>query len=94
MSEGEYYHVSITTRSDRGNHEIKLDLSKEQLTERFLKPYENGTAIIVNGKSIEPDDIERIKINITDVDSSRLLPQLKHPRRFLLGLIVPVKSVS
>ena len=76
MSEGEYYHVSITTKSDRGNHEIKLDLSKEQLTERFLKPYENGTAIMVNGKSIEPDDIERIKINRTDVDCSILFPEI------------------
>lgn len=76
MSEDEYYHVRITTKSDRGNDEVKLDLSKEQLTERFLKPYENGTIIIVNGKPIESDDIERFKINRTDVDSSRLLPQI------------------
>ena len=72
MSEGEYYHVRITTKSDRGHNEVKLDLSKEQLTVRFLNPYEYGTNIIVNGKSIEPDDIERIEISITDVDSSRL----------------------
>jgi len=69
MSENEYYHVSITTKSDRGNDEVKLDLSKKQLTERFLKPYENGNIILVNGKPIESDDIERIKINRTDVDS-------------------------
>ncbi|MCD4843294.1 MAG: nucleotide-binding protein [Methanosarcinales archaeon] len=77
MSEAEYYHVRITTKSDRRHNEIKLDLSKEQLTEKFLNPYEYGTNIIVNGKSIEPDDIERIKINRTDVDSSRLLPQIR-----------------
>jgi len=76
MSEDEYYHVRITTKSDRGNDEVKLDLSKEQLTERFLIPYENGTVITVNGKSIEPDDIERIKINRTNDNSSRLLPQI------------------
>ena len=76
MSEDEYYHVRITTKSNRGNDELKLDLLKKQLTERFLIPYENGTVIIVNGKSIEPDDIERIKINRTNVDSSRLLPQI------------------
>lgn len=76
MSEDEYYHVRITTKSNRGNDELKLDLSKEQLAERFLIPYENGTVITVNGKSIETDDIERIKINRTDVDCSTLFPEI------------------
>ena len=76
MSEDEYYHVRITTKSNRGNDERKLDLSNKQLTKRFLIPYENGTVITVNGKSIEPDDIERIKINRTNDNSSRLLSQI------------------
>jgi len=80
MIEAEYYHVRITTKSNRWGDEIKLDLSKEQLTERFLIPYENGTVITANGKSIEPKDIGRIKINRTDVDSSRLLPQIRAER--------------
>jgi len=80
MSVDEYYHVRITTKSNRGDDEVKLDLSKEQLTERFLKPYENGTVITINGKPIESDDIERIKINRTDVDSSKLLPQIRAKR--------------
>jgi hypothetical protein len=80
MSEAEYYHVRITTKSNLGNDELKLDLSKEQLTERFLIPYENGTVITVNGKSIEPDDIERIKINRTNDNSSRLLLQIRAER--------------
>ena len=77
MSEDEYYHVRITTKSNRGNDERKLDLSNKQLTKRFLIPYENGTVITVNGKPIESDDIERIKINRTDVNSSRLLSQIR-----------------
>jgi len=81
MSKDEYYHVRITTKSNRWiDDEVKLDLSKEQLTEKFLNPYECGTAIFVNGKTIGPDDIERIKISITDVDSSILLPQIKAKR--------------
>ena len=80
MNKNEYYHIRITTKSDRWGDEIKLDLSKEQLIERYLKPYENGTIIIVNGKTVEPDDIERIKINRTDADSSRLLPQIRAER--------------
>ena len=80
MSEDEYYHVRITTKSDRGNDEVKLDLSKKQLTKKFLKPYENGNVILVNGKPIESDDIERIEINRTDVDSLILLPQIRAER--------------
>ena len=91
MSEDEYYHVRITTKSDRGNSELKLDLSKKQLTERFLIPYENGTVITVNGKPIEPDDIERIKINRTDVDSSRLISQIRAERN-ANGGILPISD--
>ena len=91
MSEDEYYHVRITTKSNRGDDELKLDLSKEQLTERFLIPYENGTVITVNGKSIEPDDIERIKINRTNDNSSRLLPQIR-AERSANGVMVPISD--
>ena len=91
MSEDEYYHVRITTKSNRGNDELKLDLSKKQLTERFLIPYENGTVITVNGKSIEPDDIVRIKINRTNDNSSRLLPQIR-AERSENGVMVPISD--
>jgi len=91
MSEEGYYHVRITTKSNRGDDEIKLDLSKEQLTERYLNPYENGTIIIVNGKSIESDDIEQIKINRTDVDSSILIPQIRF-ERIARGLGIPISD--
>ena len=91
MSEAEYYHVRITTKSNRENDEIKLDLSKEQLTERFLNPYKYGTNIFVNGKSIEPNDIERIKINRTNEDSSRLMLQIMAEKR-ANGIVVPISN--
>ena len=91
MSEEEYYHVRITTKSDRRHDEVKLDLSKEQLTERFLNPYEYGTNIIVNGKSIEPNDIERIKLNRTNKDSSRLLPQIR-AEIIASGIVIPISD--
>ena len=91
MNEDEYYHVRITAKSNIGNDELKLDLSKEQLTERFLIPYENGTVITVNGKSIEPNDIERIKINKTNDNSSRLLPQIRAERN-ANGVMVPISD--
>ena len=91
MSEEEYYHVRITTKSDRGNDEVKLDLSIEQISERFLIPYENGIIIIINGKSIEPDDIERININRTNDDSSILIPRIRAEKR-ASGVCVPISD--
>lgn len=91
MSEAEYYHIRISTKSDRRNNEIKLDLSKEQLTKRFLIPYENGTMITINGKSIKSDDIDRFKINVTDIDSYRLLPQIRAERE-ASAVMVPISD--
>ncbi len=68
------YHVRITPRSDRSHDEVKLDLTKEQLEERFLNPYVEGRPIVIGGKTIPPDDIERIRINYTDETSEQLLP--------------------
>ena len=58
-----YYHVRIRHEIFNRRDELKLDLSEEKLRNQFIAPYENGENIIVNGKTILPDDIERIKIN-------------------------------
>lgn len=86
MSREGYFHVIITTISNRGENEIDLDLSKEQLTERYLNPYENGINITLNGKSIKPDDIERVKIYVTDL---MLIPQIR-PKRTARGIGLPI----
>lgn len=72
-----YYHVRITQKSHRVTDELKLDLSEEKLRNQFIAPYENGENIIVNGKTISSDDIERIKINKTDVSSAKLIPIIR-----------------
>jgi predicted nucleotide-binding protein len=74
------YHVRITPRSDRSEDEVKLDLTKEQLEERFLRPYREGRPITIGGKTIAPDDIERIHINYTDENSEQLLPTIRAER--------------
>lgn len=68
------YHVRITPRSDRSHTEVKLDLTKEQLEERFLTPYREGRPIIMGGKTINANDIERIRISETQMSSRELLP--------------------
>ena len=60
-----YYHVIINQKSDRYYSENKTDLSLDQLTERFIDPYEQGNPIIVNGKTINLVDIKRISVYLS-----------------------------
>lgn len=72
-----YYHVKIRQKSSKGNDELKVDLSEEKLLSQFIVPYENGENIFVNGKNIPPEDIERIKINKTEMNSAELIPLIR-----------------
>jgi hypothetical protein len=76
-----YYHVRITQKSNKSNDEVKVDLSKERLVSQFISPYENGEPIIVNGKTVTPDDIERITISETQEESKNIIPILKQEDR-------------
>ena len=75
-----FYHVRITSKSNRWGEEVKLDLSEDQLRDQFLSPYENDEPIVVRGKTIPTDDIERISITRTEVDSSKIFPAVKAER--------------
>lgn len=67
-----YYHVKIMQKSNKKTEEKKFDLSREKLLSQFIVPYENGEDIIINGKAIPIDDIERIKIRETFENSSKI----------------------
>ena len=77
----EYYHVRVTQKSDRSHDEVRLDLTREELEGRFLAPYRRGLPIIIGGKSIQNDGIERIRITKTDQDSSHLGKVVEEERR-------------
>jgi len=68
-----YYHIRITTKSNPSHDEVKFDLNEEKVHEQILIPYRNNNPIVINGKVIYPDDIERIRINRTNAESSFLL---------------------
>lgn len=72
-----YYHVRITQASSQSRDETKTDLSEEELNERFLKPYELGASVIINGKTIPPDDIERIRISRSEPLAHHFIEILK-----------------
>ena len=57
-----HYHVIIEVKDDDYYGEYKTDLTKEQLTSRFIKPYEEGQPIIINGRTIKPESLSLIHI--------------------------------
>lgn len=72
-----YYHVIIKPKSDKFYGECKTDLTKEQLISRFIEPYEQGMPIVINGKTIQPNDLERIRIAESEKTIESFIPQIK-----------------
>ena len=57
-----FFHVIIKTKQDKRYGECKTDLTREQLISRFIDPYDFCRPIMINGKSVSPEQIERITI--------------------------------
>ncbi len=72
-----FYHVIIKPKSDKYYGEYKTDLTKEQLISRFVEPYEQGMPIVINGKTVQPNDLERITISKSEKTIESFIPQLK-----------------
>ena len=63
------YHVHITSKNPaagKRRSENELDLSAEELEERFLKPYRAGSPIVIRGHTITISDLDRIMVFQTD----------------------------
>lgn len=72
-----FYHVIIKPKSDKYYGEYKTDLTKEQLISRFVEPYEQGLPIVINGKTVQPNDLERITISKSEKIIESFIPQIK-----------------
>lgn len=72
-----FYHVIIKPKSDKYYGEYKTDLTKEQLISRFVEPYEQGMPIVINGKTVQPNDLERITISKSERTIESFIPQIK-----------------
>ena len=84
VSEMSYYHVRISSKSNPSQTEVELDLSVEELTERFVDPFGRGQPIIISGRVISPDDIERITVSESEEDTTYLNKVLTRQRRHFL----------
>ncbi len=67
-----YYHIRITPKSTPSQTEVELDISSDELRDRFVSPYNRGLSIVISGKTVPSGDIDRILINETEQDSTYL----------------------
>ena len=71
------YHIRISLKSQKSSDESKTDFSEEQLQVRIIEPYEKGEPIILNGKTIQPSDIDRIRISQSPETSEQIIQRIK-----------------
>ena len=68
------FHARITLKSS--DVETKCDMSEADLQSRIIKPYEDSSPIILNGKTIRSEEIERVQISKSDSNSAELIAQI------------------
>jgi hypothetical protein len=79
-----FYNVRIETHSSKTRDEVRLGLSRDELQAELIEPYEAGQPVFVNGRTIPTEDLVRIRITETELNSNDLLKitraeQLKSP---------------
>jgi predicted nucleotide-binding protein/ElaB/YqjD/DUF883 family membrane-anchored ribosome-binding protein len=74
------YHVRITPREKNSGIEVMMDLECSEVEARFLVPYRQELPIIINGRTFDPGDIERIAIARSTESSGLLIDRIKSKR--------------
>lgn len=72
-----YYHVQVTTKTGHSRIEVELDVSGEELETRFVKPYRLGRPIVVSGRTVTAQELERIQITETPSDSNAVNGEIR-----------------
>ncbi|MFI3014216.1 hypothetical protein ACH7BS_24175 [Klebsiella aerogenes] len=70
-----YTHVIVTMKAEGKNKpviHIEADLNEAFVVENIVKPYVNGYPIFVDGARSCSDDIQKIAVYQSDVDSQQL----------------------
>ena len=63
-SQRNYYHVRLTPKSNPSSREVSLDLSLEELNARVIEPYNKGQILIISGKAITAENVDRILVTV------------------------------
>ena len=75
-----YHHIRITSKSKPNQTEVALDLSLQMLMDRYVSPYRKGQPILIRGRTIASNDLERLQISVTEEDSSVLREIVRQER--------------
>jgi predicted nucleotide-binding protein len=73
-----YYHVYVwhCDKKSHWNETYELDFSIEDLMERIVSPFLEGSAFMCGGQPVDTALVKTIKISSTDEPSSKLSPRL------------------
>lgn len=69
------YHIKLMHRIDRG--ECKSDISEEELTTRYVEPYIYGETIVINGTTLDPKELWRIKITQSEESIEKVIKEIE-----------------
>lgn len=72
-----YYHIKISTNSGHYLTELKTDLSKEQLNDRFLSRIKVQKNLTINGRSVKFSEIVRVQIYQSEENTNYLINDMK-----------------
>ena len=89
-----FYHVRITPASSPSREEVRVDLSRDELMERFVIPYLKGNTLVISGRSLPSNEIQRIRISKSDQDSKRLGEATRAERRSSPGNSIGSPSIE
>src|SRR5260221_427880 len=73
-----FYHIQIHHKHNAD--EYKVNMSVKQLMTRIVEPYKSGTPIVLNGRTIELDLINRIRIFKTEDILDKTIKEFEEER--------------
>lgn len=71
-----FYHIKLMESSDSG--EFKTDISEEELITRYIDPYLYGETIVINGTTLNPEHLWRVRISQSESSIAKLVTEIEH----------------
>jgi len=69
------YHIKLMKSIDRG--ECKVDITEEELKKRYVEPYIHGETIVINGSTMDPKELWRVKITQSENTINSVIDSIK-----------------
>lgn len=79
LSKMSFYHIQIHHKENRD--EFKINLTEEQLSAKVVGPYISGNPIVLNGRTIELNEIGRLRIFKTIDNLEKIVEEVREQQR-------------